>query len=181
MLNITDYDRLKSEYNAGYKKTRPLKIETYKISLTFAMLFAVLTVIGIALLIVTDSMSGAAIIPLTVMLLTTAIFFFCGLRDKKGWEQTEDAIKMSDASYDCVITDCGGYVSGGKSPYSSMVFKFTYNKGGAVITDMCHTWLYGVFKGDIGKARITLYETSGGEKVISVTLQGESENRILCR
>jgi len=190
-MNKKDYDRLKSEYNDGYKKSGPSeKNGVYQTAFIIAAAFTAIT----AVLTVVIGIYGLPEIEhkkydkveeygaLIAVPLTAVICFAFGISEQKRWEQTEQAVKMSAASYDCAVTDCACYYERGKNRATHMVFKFTYIKDGAVITDMCVTSSDGVFKGDLSKTRITLYETRRGEKVIGIILKGKSEHehRIMC-
>jgi len=181
-MNKYDYERLLPEYNAGFEKNyRVVHGGGFKISIITAAVFAVFFALSLVVLcpdgFPKDDLKLAIIIP--VMPLVIIAFVGVAVGERKKWEQSKELIRTSAASYDCTIADCGGYSNVGRGSVTLLLFKFTYNKDGEVITDMVKLCFGGFYKGNIFAAKITLYETRGGENVISVTLPRKGEFRLI--
>jgi len=178
MLNKSDYDRLMPEYISAYNRNcRPIR-DVSKILKWAALFEAVFVLLVILLYVYTKDDSGIFLLVSTpiIVIVTVAV----GIHERNRWNKTAELIKTSVASYECTVTDCGGYTfRGGKSSNTNIIFKFVYNKGGAVVTDMVRLWFGDVYKGDLHGARITLHETRGGEKVVSVFIPKMGEYRLI--
>jgi len=178
MLNKIDYDRLTVEYINAYNRNCSHAHDVTKFFAWFTVGVIVLTAITVAVALYPPFNAGSVVI-LVIMPPTAAGLIAVGAHEKNKWDKTAELIKTA-ASYECTITDCGGYVKqGGKNPNTHVVFKFVYNKDGSEVTDMCRLWFGGVYKGDLPQTRITLYETGGGGKVISVTPPDKGEYRLI--
>jgi len=188
MLDSYGYERLMPQYNAVYSrnKSRAVTKHSYAARFVISAVIIAFFIIGIAVFAGdNDSRKYVAFVGLPILAVAIMV---SGFREKGEWDKSAELIRSSVAAYECTVTDCGLHVRIGRHHRHSyiLLFKFVYVKNGAQVTDMCEVEV-GVFAGDLPRTRITLYETSGGEKVICVTLSGrhgepdKNEYRILCR
>jgi len=180
MINKKEYDRLMPEYLAGHSEKYNQVTDVSKFLMWIiigALAYTALSVV-IAL---TPPVNSKSISILIIVPIIAAVLIITNLRENAKWKESGELVRATVAAYECAVTDCAGYYkSGGRGRSSThLIFKFTYNKDGAVITDMCRMWMNGIYKGDLGKTQITLYETRGGGKIISLTPQGKREHRII--
>jgi len=105
-----------------------------------------------------------------------------GAREKNKWDKTAELIKLSVASYECTVTDCGYTLMFGRNSGRKFAFKFAYIRNGVTETDMCALnvlWYNATI--DMNDISIALYETRGGEKVVSVFIPKMGEYRQICK
>jgi len=179
MFDKNRYGRLMTEYRSGYAKNKSRTV--YSSSFAYVIPFfgaAVFAAFGVAFCVTLLEDGGVYAVIFAFAIAAVCVYF--GVSAVKLRAKAETIVKTAETSYDCSLEDFGSYVYGGRAQTTGAVFKFTYNKDGAAITDMCVVNAGGVCAG-LENTRITLYETRLGEKVISATLPGKGEFRIVYR
>jgi len=182
VLKSDNYDSLFAEYRDSFHRNEPdnpVAEPSSTASVIFGSVFA-----GIIVAAYTAVKHLNIYIIVGAAAFTSALLIFALLkansRVRANWNKTEELVKTAAEAYDCAVGDVGWYVrSSSKSTRTYAVFKFTYNKNGAPVTDMCELMYAGNFKGNIWATKITLYETRQGEKVLSVKVSGKPEHRLI--
>jgi len=185
-MNEYNYYRLKAEYDAIYEKSpRPANGVTYKNAFKSAAIFTVITLIFYAMVasgmpersaekaVRKDKYEKEKIIFCLIALPVIPVFFvIVGITDGRRWKLSEKKLSMAVKCYDCLVTDCGGYVSDFKLKTTYMIFKYVYIKDGVPVTALFRLWFAGIYKGDINRTIIGLFETNSGEKILRVIPRG---------
>jgi len=178
MLDAYGYERLMPQYNALYHNRKC----SHTTSMTAYLPLFVIGIVLTVLFSLPSAVYGGAGIVIMPLIVIGAVYFY--VSKQKAWIKTNRIIRAFPY-YECTVTDCDlSVVRNYKAkniPHNYVIYKFTYDKEGSEVTDMCRIHFVGEYAGDVTKAYIRLFEGQDGEKVISVVVPGKHEYRIVCQ
>jgi len=186
MWDESVYRRLNREYSDIYSLNKTRSVTNGYIVARFVTAAVLIAIFIIEIALFADDNRPRKYFVISMPPIAAVLSVAAGIYEKRKWDKSEELIARSTA-YECAVTECGLTVNRGKYSSTTLLFKFVYNKNGEQVADMLEILMSGVYKGEVPRIRIVMYETPVGEKVISMTPPPDSrefakhEHRTICR